>query len=178
MVNEDQSIFITDLLLELAPTGNRSSPFAPVVHAGVVHVSRPAFRHIVGSLLTREIDIPVGKLGFVDCGWQPGGAWLTMKVRSVIQQNVTLKAALSAAPNGNLRVALLDVRAGMLPLNRLLDPLLDLIVKRPGFTRAGTMEVELNVAELLRAQNVPLGWTALVRDVRVDRDVLILEMGQ
>ena len=178
MVNEDQSIFITDLLLELMPTGERKSPFAPAVHAGVLHVSTPAFRHIVSSVLTEEIDLPVGKLVFVDCGWQAGGAWLTMRVRSFIQQNVTLKAALSAAPSGNLQILLLDVRAGMLPLNRLLDPLLDRIVKRPGFTRTGPMEVELNIVELLRAQNVPLTWTAQVRNVRIDKDVLVLGMGQ
>ena len=178
MVNEEQSIFITDLLLELAPTGQQRSPFAPAVHAGNLHVSTPAFRHIVGNVLTEEIDIPVGKLAFVDCGWQAGGAWLTMRVRSFLQQNVTLRAALSAAPSGNLQIQILDVRAGMLPLNRLLDPMLDQVVKRPGFTRTGPMEIELNVAELLRAQNVPLTWTAQVRNVRVDPDMLILEMGQ
>ncbi len=86
MINEDQSIFITDLLLELLPTGQRRSPFAPAIHAGQLHISTPAFRHIVGNLLTEEFDLPVGKLAFVDCGWQPGGAWLTMKVRSFIQQ--------------------------------------------------------------------------------------------
>jgi hypothetical protein len=101
-----------------------------------------------------------------------------MKVRSFLQQNVTLKAALSAAPNGNLAIQLLDVRAGMLPLNRLLDPMLDQVVKRPGFTRTGQMEVELNVADLLRAQNIPLNWTAKVRNVRVDAEMLILGMGQ
>lgn len=178
MVNEDQSIFITDLLLELLPTGQRKSPFAPAVHTGNLHVSTPALRHIVSNLLTEEIDIPVGTLGFVDCGCQAGGAWLTMRVRSVLQQNVTLRAALTAAPSGNLQIQILDVRAGMLPLNRLLDPLLDQVVKRPGFTRTGPMEVELNVAELLRAQNIPLAWTAQVRNVRVDPDMLILEMGQ
>jgi hypothetical protein len=178
MVNHDQSILIKDLLLELEPTGQPKSPFAPAVHAGNLHVSTPAFRHIVGSILTEEIDIPVGKLAFVDCGWQPGGAWVTMKVRSFIQQNVTLKAALSAAPNGNLAVQMLDARAGMLPLNRLLDPMLDQVVKRPGFIRTGAMEIELNVADLLRAQNVPLTWTARVHNVRVDADMLILGMGQ
>ena len=178
MPNEDQSIFITNLLLELAPTGKPKGPFAPAVHAGVVHVSAAAFRHIVSTVLTDEIDIPVGKLAFVDCGWQPGGAWLTMRVRSFIQQKITLKASLAAAPNGNLQILLLDVRAGMLPLNRLLDPLLDQVVKRPGFTRTGPMEVELNIADLLRAENVPLTWTALVRSVQTDNDVLMLEMGQ
>ncbi len=178
MLNEDQSIFITNLLLELTPTGKRASPFAPAVHAGVLHISTPAFRHIVSSVLTEEIDIPVGKLAFVDCGWQPGGAWLTMRVRSFIQQNVTLKASLAAAASGNLQILLLDVRAGMLPLNRLLDPMLDQVAKRPGFTRTGPMEVELNIAELLRAQDVPLTWTAQVRNVRTDKDMLTLEMGQ
>ena len=178
MVNEDQSIFITNLLLELSPTGEKASPFAPAVHAGVLHISTPAFRHIVSSVLTEEIDIPVGKLAFVDCGWQPDGAWLTMRVRSFIQQNVTLKASLAAAPSGNLQILLLDVRAGMLPLNRLLDPMLDQVAKRPGFTRTGPMEVELNIAELLRALNVPLTWTAQVRNVRIDKDVLVLGMGQ
>jgi hypothetical protein len=178
VVNEDQAIFITDLLLELLPTGQRRSPFAPAVHAGNLHVSTAAFRHIVSNVLTEDIDIPVGTLGFVDCGWQAGSAWLTMRVRSFLQQNVTLRAALTAASNGNLRLQILDVRAGMLPLNRLLDPMLDQIVKRPGFTRTGTMEFELNVAELLRAQNVPLTLTAQVRNVRLDPDMLILEMGQ
>jgi hypothetical protein len=40
------------------------------------------------------------------------------------------------------------------------------------------MEIELNVADLLRAQNVPLTWTARVHNVRVDVDMLILGMGQ
>jgi len=31
---------------------------------------------------------------------------------------------------------------------------------------------------LLRAQNVPLTWTAQVRNVRVDQDMLVLEMDQ
>lgn len=178
MVNEDQSIFITNVLSELMPTGERSSPFAPAIHACVLHVSTPAFRHIISSVLTEEIDIPVGKLVFVDCGWQPGGAWLKMRVRSFIQQTVTLKASLAAAPNGNLQIVLLDVRAGMLPLNRLLDPMLDQVANRSGFNRTGPMEMELNIAELLRAGGVPLTWTALVRNVRADKDMLILEMGQ
>ena len=178
MVNEDQSIFITDLLLELLPTVQRRSPFAPAVHAGKLHISTPAFRHLVRNLLTEEIDIPVGTLGFVDCGWQAGGAWVTMRVRSFLQQNVTIRTALSAAPSGSLQIQILDVRAGMLPLNRLLDPMLDQVVKRPGFTRTGPMEIELNVAELLRSQNVPVTLTAQVRNVRVDPDMLILEMGQ
>ena len=42
MVNEDQSVFITNVLLELSPTGNRQSPFAPVVRAGDLHVRRQA----------------------------------------------------------------------------------------------------------------------------------------
>jgi hypothetical protein len=178
MVNEDQSIFLTDLLVELTPTGQRRAPFAPAVHAGVLHVSTPAFRHIVGSILTEEIDLPVGTLVFVDCGWQLGGAWLTMRVRSFIQQNVTLKASLTAASNGSLRIHLLDVRAGVLPLNRLLDPMLDQIEKRPGFTRTGPSEVELNIAGLLRAQDIPLTLTAGVRNVQVSEDMLVLEMGQ
>lgn len=178
VVNQDQSIFLTDLLLELVPTGDQSSPFSPAIHGCVLQVSAPAFRHIVSSVLTDEIDIPVGKLAFVDCGWQPGGAWLTMKVRSFIQQNVTLRAALSAAPSGNLQVQLLDVRAGMLPLNRLLDPMLDQVAKRPGFTRTGPMEVELDITELLRSQEVPVTLTARTRNVRADNDMLVLEMGQ
>jgi hypothetical protein len=178
MVNEDQSIFLTDLLVELTPTGQRRAPFAPAVHAGVLQVSTHAFRHIVSNVLTDEIDLPVGKLVFVDCGWQSGGAWLTMRVRSFIQQNVTLKASLTAAPNGNLRIHMLDVRAGMLPLNRLLDPMLDQIEKRPDFTRTGSSEVELNIANLLRAQNVPLTLTAGVRDVQVSEEMLVLEMRQ
>ncbi len=178
VINTNQTIFITDLLLELEPTGVKSAPFAPAVHAGVLHVSTAAFRHIVSQVLTDEIDIPVGKLAFVDCGWQPGGAWVTMRVRSFIQQNVTLKASLTEAQNGTLLIRLLDVRAGMLPLNRFLDPMVDQVAKQPGFTRTGQTEVELNVAELLRAQHVPITWTAVVRKVRFDSDVLILEMGQ
>jgi len=177
-VDEHQSIFITDLLLQLAPTGDKQSPFAPAIHAGNLHVSTPAFRHIVSTVLSEEIDIPVGKLAFVDCGWQPGGAWVTMKVRSLLQQNVTLKAALAAAANGNLQVRLTDVRAGMLPLNRLLDPMLDQVAKRPGFIRTGAQEVEVNIADLLRAQNVPITWTARVRNVHADTDMLILGMAQ
>lgn len=178
MINADQSLVVSDLLLELAPTGQPRSPFAPIVHAGTVNVSTATFKHIVKTLFSEEIEIPVGKLAFVDCGWQPGGAWLTMKVRSLIQQNVNMKAALAASPNGNLQIRLLDVRAGMLPLNRMLDPLLDQVVKRPGFTRTGPLEIELDVIELLRTMDIPLTLTAKVRAVSADTDSLTLTMGQ
>lgn len=163
----NQRITLTDLILSVSD-GQDGAPTRPIIRSATLEVTDQVFRAIVATILGQERATPVGTLRFHDAQWVDGGALISLRLKAgPMPATVTIHASLEATPSGRLLVRLTRAKAGPVPFTLLLIPLVEQLAERPGFYKVDDLAFEIDIGEQLRAQNVPLEFSASVREVAI-----------
>lgn len=155
----DERIRVTDL--ELSLVRSDGGDLRPAVHAATADVSDAAFQLLLQQLFPTDIPVPWATVAVLGGSWAPGGATLRLRVKTpLLSQDVALRATLGATRDGLLHVTVAEALAGILPVTRFLEPVVERLAQQPGVRKAGPLAIMVDVPAVLQAHGVPIAWEA------------------
>lgn len=167
-------LIVDKLALSLVPAVG-DPPLRPVVHGGEVRLLDAGFVEIVRVVVGERIVLPQLTLELRSCRLIAGGMELVLRAkRPPLDQTVTTRVALTPAGNGDLRATVTYMRVGIFAASWLLDFLLSAMPQLPGIRKSGPKSLDIDLAGVLRARDVPVDLRAGVRWVEATDGMLVL----
>jgi hypothetical protein len=138
---------------------------------GVGEARRPIVRALRARVSNETLRKALARAG-MEGSLMPGGAELQVKVQMF---QITARLAGSVPGNGRLRLEATELRlGGWLPVPvQLVELGLSRIEGKPGFHRAGSRAVDLDLGELLGM--LPVQWATGIRQARITAEYLEIE---
>lgn len=168
-------IIVTNAVVRLR--ADSGSKLRPAIHSCEVRLPNAGFVRIVEQLMAAPLDVGPAMLRYESARLIPDGAEVVVRARrGMLNQSVTARVRLSPAGNGQLRVTVADVRFGPLGASWLLEYVLGAVNRRPGMRQSGPRAVDIDIAALLRARDVPVDWEAGVDVVQTTPEALVIVM--